>query len=160
LCSFMNFPDGLLGIPGSGRFVVPCHHGFGKEGDQPYGGGDCYTRGLQCADLRALARVSRDPRQCRRLLALAAVAEGRSRAEAAEISGMDRQALRDWPHRFNGEGPEGLLDRKTDGPPPKLTATGQLSYNGAIIFRGLGLILQSVVRVSVSLNTATNLSCG
>ena len=24
-------------------------------------------------------------------------------------------------HRFNGEGPEGLLDRKTDGPPPKLT---------------------------------------
>jgi transposase len=25
-------------------------------------------------------------------------------------------------HRFNGEGPEGLLDRKTDGPPPKLTA--------------------------------------
>jgi transposase len=30
--------------------------------------------------------------------------------------------LRDWVHRFNGEGPEGLLDRKTDGPPPKLTA--------------------------------------
>ncbi len=30
--------------------------------------------------------------------------------------------MRDWVHRFNGEGPEGLLDRKTDGPPPKLTA--------------------------------------
>ncbi len=25
-------------------------------------------------------------------------------------------------HRFNGEGPEGLLDRKTAGPSPKLTA--------------------------------------
>ncbi len=73
-------------------------------------------------DLRAVARASRDSRQCRRLLALAAVAEGRSRAEAAEIGGMDRQTLRDWVHRFNGEGPEGLLDRKTDGPPPKLTA--------------------------------------
>jgi hypothetical protein len=32
------------------------------------------------------------------------VAEGRSRA-AAEIGGMDRQILRDWVHRFNGEGP-------------------------------------------------------
>ncbi len=73
-------------------------------------------------DLRVLARASRDTRQCRRLLALAAVAEGRSRAEAAEIGGMDRQTLRDWVHRFNAEGPEGLLDRKTDGPPPKLTS--------------------------------------
>ncbi len=73
-------------------------------------------------DLRALARQSRNPRQCRRLLALAAVSEGRSRAEAAEIGGMDRQTLRDWVHRFNGEGPEGLLDRKTDGPPPRSDA--------------------------------------
>lgn len=73
-------------------------------------------------DLRRLARQSRDTRQCRRLLALAAVAEGRSRAEAAEIGGMDRQTLRDWVHRFNAEGPEGLLDRKTEGPPAKLTA--------------------------------------
>ena len=73
-------------------------------------------------DLRSLARRSRDSRQCQRLLALAAVAEGRSRAEAAEIGGMDRQTLRDWVHRFNAEGSEGLLDRKTDGPPPKLTA--------------------------------------
>ena len=68
--------------------------------------------------LRALARESRDPRQCRRLLALAAVAEEHSRAEAAEIGGMDRQTLRDWVHRLTAEGPEGLLDRKTDGPPP------------------------------------------
>ena len=40
----------------------------------------------------------------------------------AEIGGMDRQTLRDWVHRFNGEGSEGMLDRRTDGPPPKLTA--------------------------------------
>lgn len=45
-------------------------------------------------DLRALARLSRDSRQCRRLLALAAVAEGHSRAEAAKIGGMERQTLR------------------------------------------------------------------
>ncbi len=76
---------------------------------------------FSAVDLRALARESRDSRQCRRLLALAAVAERRSRGEAAEIGGMDRQTLRDWVHRFNGEGPQGLLDRKTDGPSPKLT---------------------------------------
>ena len=54
-------------------------------------------------DLRRLGRQSRDTRQCPRLLALAAVAEGRSRAEAAEIGGMDRQILRGWVHRFNAE---------------------------------------------------------
>ena len=73
------------------------------------------------ADLRALARASKDSRQCRRLLALAAVAEGRKRGEAAAIGGMDRQTLRDWVIRFNAEGPDGLLDRWTDGPSPKLT---------------------------------------
>jgi len=73
-------------------------------------------------ELRALARRSRDVRQCRRLLALAAVAEGQSRASAAAVGGMDRQTLRDWVHRFNAEGPEGLLDRTTDGPTPKLTS--------------------------------------
>jgi transposase len=77
---------------------------------------------FKAEDLRALARESRDTRQCRRLLALAAVGEGRSRAEVAAIGGMDRQTLRDWVHRFNAEGPEGLLDRQTDGPPPKLTS--------------------------------------
>ena len=46
---------------------------------------------FSAAELRALARQSRDLRQ---LLALATVAEGRSRVEAAEIGGMDRQTLR------------------------------------------------------------------
>ncbi len=42
----------------------------------------------------ALAKVSRDPRQVRRLLALAAVYDGMSRTEAAKVGGMDRQTLR------------------------------------------------------------------
>jgi len=65
--------------------------------------------------LRALARRSRDARQTRRLLALAAVYDGMSRAEAARIGGMDRQTLRDWAHRFNGEGPDGLKNRAGAG---------------------------------------------
>ena len=58
--------------------------------------------------LRQLAKQSRVPRQIRRLLVLAAAYEGKSRSEAARIGGMDRQTLRDWVIRFNGEGPEGL----------------------------------------------------
>jgi hypothetical protein len=32
------------------------------------------------------------------------------REGAAKIYGMDRQTLRDWVHRFNALGPEGLID--------------------------------------------------
>jgi Winged helix-turn helix len=40
------------------------------------------------------------------------------RAAAAKIGGMDRQTLRDWVHRFNASGPEGLIDNRTEGPKP------------------------------------------
>ena len=40
---------------------------------------------------------------------------GASRAEAARSTGMDRQTLRDWVHRFNAEGPGALVDRKAPG---------------------------------------------
>ena len=59
--------------------------------------------------LRALARRSKDVNQSWRLLSLAAVPYGKDRGEAARIGGMDRQTLRDWVHRFNAAGPEGLL---------------------------------------------------
>ncbi len=45
-------------------------------------------------DLRALARKSRDAKQARRLMALAGVADGLSRTDAAAIGLMDRQTLR------------------------------------------------------------------
>ena len=45
-------------------------------------------------ELRRLARRSRDVRQVRRLLALAAAYDGLSRADAAKAGGMDRQTLR------------------------------------------------------------------
>ena len=67
--------------------------------------------------LRDLARRSRDPRQVRRLLALAAAYDGLSRTAAAKVGGMDRQTLRDWEHRFNDEGPDGLKHRSGAGRP-------------------------------------------
>src|SRR3712207_9248957 len=57
----------------------------------------------------------------RRLLSLAAVLDGMNRTEAARIGGMDRQTLRDWVHRFNALGPDGLLDSWSKGPEPRLS---------------------------------------
>lgn len=66
-------------------------------------------------ELRRLAKSSRDSKRSRRLLSLAAVLDGMSREAAARIGGMDRQTLRDWVHRFNAEGPEGLKDHWNGG---------------------------------------------
>ena len=45
-----------------------------------------------------------------------------NRTDAAWIGGMDRQTLRDWVHRFNQLGPDGLLDRHAGGVEPRLSA--------------------------------------
>ena len=58
--------------------------------------------------LRRLAARTKDSNQSRRLLSIAAVLVGMSRSDAAKIGGTDRQTLRDWAHRFNALGPDGL----------------------------------------------------
>jgi transposase len=73
-------------------------------------------------ELRTHARRSKDVSQSGRLLSLAAVRDGMDRAGAAKIGGMDRQTLRDWVDRFNALGPEGLIDNRTEGPKPRLSA--------------------------------------
>ena len=85
--------------------------------------------------LRALARRSKDANQSRRLLSLAAVRDGIDRGSAAKIGGMDRQTLRDWVHRFNASGPEGLIDNWTEGPKPRLSAE-QLAQFAQIVEAG------------------------
>ena len=72
-------------------------------------------RDFDAVALRRLARRCGDARQAGRLLALAAVYDGMSRTHAARVGGMDRQTLRDWVHRFNEEGPDGLVHRKGAG---------------------------------------------
>jgi transposase len=72
-------------------------------------------------ELRREAKRCRDAKAARRMLALALVLEGRSRAEAARAAGMDRQTLRDWVHRYNAEGLAGLSDRRRPGPRPRLS---------------------------------------
>lgn len=75
--------------------------------------------------LRQLAAASRHANQSRRLLSLAAVLDGINRTEAASVGGMDRQTLRDWLHRFNDHGLEGLKDDLARPRPRRLTAAQQ-----------------------------------
>jgi transposase len=77
---------------------------------------------FEADDLRGLAAKAKDADQARRLLALAACYDGMDREEAARIGGMDRQTLRDWVHRFNEQGPDGLINVKPTGRPSKLSA--------------------------------------
>jgi transposase len=72
------------------------------------------------AQLRALAKATRDAGQSRRLLALAEIYDGGSRTKAARIGGVGLQTLRDWVVRFNARGPDGLIDGKAPGNARKL----------------------------------------
>lgn len=86
-----------------------------------------------------------DGAQVRRLLALALVLEGRCRGEAAAHSGMDRQTLRDWIHRYNEEGIEGLKSRRSPGRAPALSAA-QMAELKALVVAGPAPSEHKVVR--------------
>ena len=87
------------------------------------------------AELRWLARRERGRRAARRMLAVASALEGRPRAEAARLAGMERQALRDGVLRYNAEGLAGLRDRAKPGRPPTL-ADAEQALLRAVILRG------------------------
>jgi transposase len=76
---------------------------------------------MSAADLRAAARAAANAKQASRILAIAMVLDGFSREEAARLCGMDRQTLRDWVHRYNNEGLDGLSDRGRSGRPARLS---------------------------------------
>jgi transposase len=82
--------------------------------------------------VRFAARASKNANQVRRLLALAAIYDGASRAEAAEIGGVTRQIIRDWVLKFNVDGPAGLVDRKAPGQPSRLNETHRTALAAAI----------------------------
>jgi len=78
-------------------------------------------RDLSAGELRREAARARDAKAARRMLAIAQVLEGRSREDASENCGMDRQTLRDWVHRYNAGGLAGLADLpRRNGPRPRL----------------------------------------
>lgn len=103
-------------------------------------------RDLDAAGLRRVAGRSRDAAAARRMLALALVLEGRSRAEAAEAAGMHRQTLRDWVHRYNAEGLAGLSDRQGAVGPKRRLSPEQEAEVAEWVRRGPDLAEHGVVR--------------
>ena len=75
---------------------------------------------LSAAELRKRARGEPDRSAAARMMAIANALEGMTRAEAARLAGMERQALRDAVMRYNAEGLDGLHDRPRPGPKPRL----------------------------------------
>jgi putative transposase len=95
--------------------------------------------------LRAAARRSKDGPQARRLLALAAIYDGATRTEAARIGSVGLQVVRDWVLRFNAHGPDGLIDGKARGQPPRLSAEHRAAL-AAILENGPIPAVHGVVR--------------
>ena len=77
---------------------------------------------ITAAVLRKKARAEKDVLAASRMLGIANILEGMDRASAAKAAGMDRQTLRDWVHRYNREGLEGLHDRPKGRPDHSLTS--------------------------------------
>jgi len=100
---------------------------------------------MSAADLRAAARLSTNARQASRILAIAMVLDGFSREEAARLCGMDRQSLRDWVHRYNKEGLDGLADRARSGRPASLSWVEQGKFS-SWVEEGADLARDGVVR--------------
>ena len=96
-------------------------------------------------EVRALAARAKNGAQARRLLSIAMVYDGMSRTAAAAIGGMDRQTLRDWVHRFNDEGPDGLVNRKAPGQPRKLDEAQRRAL-AEVVEQGPIPVIHGVVR--------------
>ena len=93
--------DSRMGFPWSRRIWFDA---FGK-GCFAHSAAITITRNdHDAAGFRRAAAASRDADAARRMLTLALVLEGASRADATRACGMDRQTLRDWVHRYNGGG--------------------------------------------------------
>jgi len=82
--------------------------------------------------LRCLSRNASDSKQTRRLLSLALIYDGFSRFEASRHANVSVQSIRDWVLRFNDEGPDGLIDRKSTGTPPRLNAAQKVALSRVI----------------------------
>jgi transposase len=114
-----------------------------------------------------LARISkrqRDPRMRTRVAAIRYLRLGHTVPETAKAFGMSERQVRNWVHRYNTEGVEGLRDRPRPGQPPHLAPdlveqfkervrSGPGAEDGVCAFRGVNLqrILQQEFQAEYSL---------
>jgi transposase len=97
------------------------------------------------AALCGLAANSDNADKTRRLLAIAMIYDGASRLDAARQTGMDRQTLRDWVHRYNDAGIDGLVSRKPPGASPKLSEA-QMAELRELVIAGPDPKIHKVIR--------------
>ena len=83
---------------------------------------------ISARELRFTAKRTRDCRVARRILAIALDLEGVDRAMSARSSGINRQTLRDWVHRYNFGGIAELSDRHGKGAKPRLSPIQQARF--------------------------------
>jgi transposase len=86
-------------------------------------------------ELRRLARQETDGDTAARLYALAHALDGKSRAEAARLAGMERQALHDAVVRYSAEGLAGLRNRRKGRPARRLNPSEEAALS-EVITRG------------------------
>jgi transposase len=103
---------------------------MGSPGDWTMGAVRITRTDLDAKQLRATVVCETDARQARRILGIAMVLDGHSRALSAQAAGMDRQTLCDWIHRYNAEGVSGLSDRPRPGRPTRLTPEQMQELSG------------------------------
>src|SRR4051794_36925888 len=95
---------------------------------------------------RRVAAARPEGAAARRMLGLALVLEGSPRAVAAKTCGMDRQTLRDWVHRYNAAGPDGLLNRREGLGRKPLPTPEQTAVVAKLVRNGPDLATHGVVR--------------
>jgi transposase len=95
-------------------------------------------------ELRDHASQGSEADVVRRLLAL--VLEGHSRAQAAKTCGMDRQTLRDWVHRYNEQGIDGLSNRPHGGGAPAKLSIEEKTQLASWVRQGPDIAEDGVVR--------------
>lgn len=96
-------------------------------------------------ELRRAAKREQNPLVVRRVLAIALVLDGYDRKSAAEACGMDRQTLRDWVHRYNEDGLEGLRERRHNNRESPLTPEVAEAF-AALVEQGPDPAVHGVVR--------------
>jgi transposase len=112
--------------------VIPC--GFDLARERLMAAPGLAIRGVvPAAELRAMARRERSRSAAARMYAIANALEGMTRAEAARLAGLERQALRDAVVRYNAEGLSGLQDRPRPGAKPRLDEAEQAALAALIL---------------------------
>ena len=92
-------------------------------------------RDISAVVLRKKARTETDGGVVSRLFGIANIVDGMQRGQAARQAGMTRQTLRDWVHRYNAEGIDGLRDRSKGHAKRALTAEQEQEI-AALVLRG------------------------